>query len=167
MLSTGRLLTRDDARDFDHGRLRIVDRGQQLRQQRRAARNELWPRLDALEDVRHRLEYRRMVGILRAAQRLARCVIERVGDETAQGFVPMDGNRIAGRAGARQRAVRPGRGGDGIDARGFLPRHAQENDDTRDGDDGTADQDWQQGIHGARGYRVIGPARQMPVSESG
>ncbi len=40
-----------------------------------------------------RLEHGRMLGIGRLAQRLARCVVERVGDEAAQRFVPVNRRR--------------------------------------------------------------------------
>ena len=107
MLSTGRLLVaidravrdaqqvagerrilRDDARHLGHGRFVVVDRRHQLRQQRRPPRNVFGTRFDAFEDLLHGFEYRRVFGVGRPAQRLARHVVERIGHEPAQRLVP-------------------------------------------------------------------------------
>ena len=123
-----RRILRDDARHLGHGRFVVVDRRQQLRQQRRPPRNVFGPRLDALENLLHRLEHRRVLGIGRLAQGFARRVVERVRDESPQRLVPARAMRTAGRTRAGQRAVRPRGRGDGIDRRGLLSRGADPHD---------------------------------------
>ena len=62
----------------------VIDRGQQLRQQRRPPRDVFGTRLDALENLLDRREHWRVVGLERSAQGLARCIVERVRDEAPQ-----------------------------------------------------------------------------------